>query len=156
MQEVLVEDCEGSGNSAPATSEGVFTCPGQIVWRRSDWPSPVASFNDMSTERIRTQVQDKWLSWVRVDLPELVLERSAALLLLQGIQLTQLLIPNHSVEVGATRTQLAHLILRVDPWEMWRPIPKLTNLVLAKLGEVPLGISPTEVLAALVSDSAPA
>lgn len=104
--------------------------------------------------RWRTLVHDKWLSWVRIDIPELVLERGAALLLLQGIQLTQLLIPNHTVELGETRVQLAHLILRVDPWEMWRPVSVLTNLVLAQLGEVPPGISPTEVLAALAADSA--
>lgn len=106
--------------------------------------------------RWRTHVHGKWLSWMRIDIPELVLERGAALLLLQGMQLTQLLIPNHSVELGETRTQLAHLILRVDPWEMWRPVATLTNLVLAQLGEVPPGISPTELLAALASDSAPA
>jgi hypothetical protein len=105
---------------------------------------------------MRARVHDKWLAWVRIDIPELVLERSAALLLLQGMQLTQLLIPNHSVELGETRTQLGHLILRVDPWQVWRPVPVLANLVLAQLGEVPPGLSPTEVLAALVSDSAPA
>lgn len=156
MQEVLAEDRAGAGAAAPATTEGLFKSPGQIIWRRSDWPNPVASFSNMSTESMRAHVNGKWLSWVRIDIPELVLERGAALLLLQGKSLSQLLIPNHSVELGETHVQLAHLLLRVDPWEPWRPVSRLTGLVMAQLGEVPAGISPTEMLAALISDSTPA
>jgi len=156
MQEVLAQDHQGARATAPATAEGLFKSPGQVIWRRSDWPNPVASFDFMQTAAMRANVQGKWLSWMRVDIPELVLERTTALLLLQGKSLSQLLIPNHSVELGETRVQLAHLLLRVDPWEPWRPVSRLTGLVLAQLGEVPAGISPTELLAALVSDSAPA
>lgn len=156
MQETHDANYEGAGGATSTTAEGLFKCPGQVVWKRSDAVYPIASFNLMSTRHMRARVADKWMSWIKVDIPELELERASALLLLQGMSLTQLLIPNHTVEMGETRLQLAHLILRVDPWEMWRPPPKLTGLVLAQLGAVPPGVSPTALLAALVSDSAPA
>lgn len=154
MQTLQDADHASAGAAAAARAGGLFESAGQIVWRRSDWPRPVASFNVLQTTQRRTQVRDKWVDWVQVEIPELLLERSAALLLLQGERLSQLLIPNHSIEVGGTRMSIAHLLLRVDPWEVWRPAPCLTGLMLAQLGSVPTGIAPTELLAALASDSA--
>jgi hypothetical protein len=135
-----------------------FKSPGGLTWYRSDWPSPVATFNDLSSVAMSSPVRSEWVQWNRIEIPELLLERAAALLMLQGMKLSQLLIPNHSVgctdpSVGDRRVQLAHLILRVDPWDVARPVPRLTGLVLANLGPVPRGIQPTELLAALAADS---
>lgn len=157
VQEVLTGDHAGSGAAAPSAASRLFKSPGTLSWQRRDWPSPLGSFDNINFARKRTEVGHRWVTWVRVDIPELLLARGASLLLLQGQSLSQLLIPNHElVYEGGGVSHVAHLILRVDPWRLWEPVPRLTGLVLAKLGEVPKGIPPTELLAALASDSAPA
>lgn len=135
----------------------LFKSPGTLTWCRRDWTQPVGSLDVLNAEARRGQVRQGWFSWTRVHIPELLIERQAALLLLQGEHLTSLLIPNHELVDPQGRTyQLAHLILRVDPWEPWRAPSRLTNLVLAQLEQAPAGTPPTELLAALAADSAPA
>lgn len=155
MQTVHTDGHEGAGESIAGTSRGLFKSPGALIWRRRDWPSPVASLNAISVKSLRSQVRQKWFDWNLVAVPELMLERNAALLLLQGQSLSQVLIPNHELVDAEGRTyQLAHLLLRVEPWTVWLPQPRLTGLVLAELGPLPAGINPTELLATLAADSA--
>lgn len=162
MQTTFSGDQQSATAARASASDRLFKNPGGLTWYRSDWSSPLGKFNELNAAVKSSLVGDHWVEWNWIEIPELLLERSAALLLLQGMPLSQLLIPNHMVgytldpAVGELRDQLAHLILRVDPWEVWRPTPRLTGLVLAKLGEVPRGVTPTELLAALASDSAPA
>ena len=159
MQTSLAGDSRSPAAARASTSEGLFKSPGGLIWYRSDWPRPVASFNEVSTVALSSPVRGEWVQWTRIEIPELLLERAAALLMLQGMPLSQLLIPNHSIGYRPTpdaeevRMQLAHLLLRVDPWDVTRAVPRLTGLVLAQLGKLPLGLQPTEVLAALAADS---
>lgn len=154
MQEVHAQNFEGTGASVAAAAEGLFESPGALVWRRKDWAEPVGSCSVVDLTHKRTKAAGRWVSWARVSIPELTLERGAALLLLQGQSLSRVLIPNHELVAPSGTYQVAHLLLRVDPWELWRPVPRLTGLVLARLGEVPMGIPPTELLASLAADSA--
>lgn len=156
VQEVHAQDYEGPGSSASASARWLFKSPGALIWNRRDWQHPLGSLSTLNAEAKRSQVQRRWFDWTLIEIPELVLERSAALLLLQGQRLTDLLIPNHELIDPQGRTyQVAHLLLRVDPWEAWRAVPRLTGLVLAQLGPLPAGISPTELLATLATESAP-
>lgn len=154
MQTILAEGDASADGSGPSCTKGVFASPGEVIWYRSDWASPVASFSDVKVTRTRSKIRDRWVHWACVRIPELNLERTAALQLLQGMSTTQLLIPNHYVLFGEHRQQLAHQVIRVDSWEFWRPVPRLTGLVLANLADVPRGVHPTEVLASLAADSA--
>ena len=96
----------------------------------------------------------KILGWSRVRIDSLWLSRKSALLLLQGMPLGKLLIPNHELRhAGASPAPAGHVLLRVDSWEVWRSQPVLTNLVLANLGKIPDELDPKEVLGALASDS---
>ncbi len=157
VQEVLADDHEGSGVTRAATAHWLFAPSGALIWRRRDWPLPVGSLDELDVVARRSQVRGSWFDWSLVRVPELRLERGAALLLLQGQRLSDLLIPNHElVEPSGRAEQLAHVLLRVDPWEVWRAAPRLTGLVLARLGSLPLGVPPTELLATLAMDSAPA
>ena len=156
MQEVHARSADGADATGSATASGLFKSPGALIWRRRDWQDPVGSFATINIEARRAEVRSSWFDWNFIEIPELLLERQAALLLLQGQRLSDLLIPNHEVvDPMGTTHQVAHLILRVDPWKMYQPVPKLTGLVLARLGALPLGVPPTEVLSALVSSSAP-
>lgn len=159
MQTSLAGDSRSPAATRSSATERLFAYPGNLIWYRSDWPSPVASFNEINATSRRSPVRGEWVRWSRIEIPELLLERAAALLLLQGMKLSQLLIPNHSIGYRPTpgadevRTQLAHLVLRTNPWDSTGPVPRLTGLVLAQLGPVPRGIQPTELLAALATDS---
>ncbi len=157
MQAVHTDGHEGSGEAITHGAGGLFANPRALIWRRRDWPHAVASLNALHAQARRSHVQGKWFDWTLIQIPELLLERGAALLLLQGQSLSQLLIPNHElVDLEGRTYQVAHLLLRVDPWEAWRAQPRLTGLVLVRLGPLPAGINPTELLATLAQDSASA
>ena len=156
MQEVLAGDHESAGAATASAAQRLFQSPGTLIWQRKDWPNPIGSLSTLHTTAKRSSVRGLWFDWNRIDIPELVLERHAAILLLQGQSLSQLLIPNHELVYNGKAFSIAHLILRTDPWQLWQPVPRLTGLVLAQLGELPRGIPPTELLATLAADSAPA
>lgn len=156
MQKVHARSANGANTAGAAPVSGLFESPGALSWCRRDWQEPVGFFDTVNVEARRAEVRGSWFDWSFIEIPELRLGRQAALLLLQGQRLSDLLIPNHEVIHPMGRTQIAHLILRVDPWKMYQPVPRLTGLVLARLGQLPLGAPPTEVLAALASSSAPA
>lgn len=137
------------------TCEGFRQSANDIVWHRRDWgQNPVGHLNTIETERRTSVVRDLKFSWIAIQVPKLRLTQRSALLLLQGQALSSILIPNHFIKFQATETQLGHVLLRVDPWKYWLSVPELTGLLIAKLGEIPDGISSSEALAALVQDSA--
>ncbi len=156
MQTILAEDHASADAAGPSSAKGLFSHPGEMIWHRRDWAAPVGSLSNISIVRTRSKVRDRWVSWACVRIAEFMLERNAALQLLQGMSPTQLLIPNHYVLFDGKQHQLAHQVIRIDRWEFWQPVPRLTGLVLANLGDVPRGVHPTELLAALATDSAPA
>ncbi len=156
VQEVLAENHEGSATTGAEAPQRLFKNPGIARWLRADWASPVGTLRDVVVTIKRSKVSQGWLTWRLVHIPEFLLERRAALLLLQGQRLSDILIPNHQLDIGLGQVPfpIAHQILRVDPFEAWRPVPRLTNLALAYLEDVPAGARPTEVLAVLATDSA--
>lgn len=150
----------GSSNSATpeaaSPSQGIFLSSNEIVWARRDWATPVGLFPLADWTRRTTVVGSSLLTWVRIAVAQLWLGHRATVLLLQGMPLSQLLIPNHEWRIEGCEKpfEVGHLVLRVDSWEYWRPRPVLTNLVLASLGDIPAELSAAEVLGALAADSA--
>lgn len=143
---------------ASAADQGILVSPGEIRWTRLDWAQPVGAFVNCTTTPRTSRVLDSVLEWNAVCIDELWLSHKAALLLLQGAKLSDVLVPNHRIVhpmLGAS-LQIAHVVLRVDPWQYWLPRPVLRNLMVATLGPIPLGLSSSEVLAALAFDSASA
>jgi hypothetical protein len=150
----------GSSLSAAAASansaEGFQQSSNEIVWARRDWAFPLGSFHAVKSVRRTATVGTTTFDWVRIFIPQLFLGHRAAILLLQGMSLTKLLIPNHEWRVSECEWpfEIGHLVLRVDSWEYWRQRPVLTNLVLAGLGEIPAELSAVDVLGTLAADSA--
>jgi hypothetical protein len=136
----------GGGPYRPiaASPEGVLEGPQRIALRRTDWIEPVGYFDSVSQERFSTGLLD----WARVDIPEFRLSRMASILLLQGKKLGDILVPNHYVQVEGSEggAPLFHLLVKVDQWKYWEPPPRLTNMVLASLLEVPEELSPHKAL----------
>lgn len=151
---------DGSSHDAGAASnteaEGILQSSNEIVWARRDWDKPLGVFHSATSVRRTSSVGGASFHWVRIRIPELLLGHRATILLLQGMSLSKLLIPNHEWQLAGTETrvELGHIVLRVDPWEYWRPRPTLTGLVIASLGEIPAELLAADVLAALAADSA--
>lgn len=158
LQASVTESNESTDASPVALCEGFCSASGEVILERTDWAAPVGFFTELRTKRIRSSVRGFYFDWVRVDLPRLRLAHKAALLLLQGQTLSAILIPNHRVVAtwlgsGETHHTLGHVLLRCDPWQYYLAVPALTGVTIAKLGEIPDGISSAEVLAVLAQDS---
>jgi hypothetical protein len=163
MSELQEGDVEGDRLTATAASaicKGFCPSPGEVTWARTDWDSPVGFFSAMHVSNRRSVVRDMPFDWARVDFPRLRLAHKAALFLLQGQSLSAILIPNHQLRLapeagaGSAVYTAGHVLLRCDPWDYTLAVPELTRVVVAKLGEIPDGVSSSEVLAALAHDSA--
>lgn len=155
-----LQESDASSDSLPTAEpvtrcEGLYPVAGEVVWERSDWESPVGFFNIMNVVRKRSKTREHFIDWACVKFPRIRLAHKAALLLLQGQALSTILIPNHVLRVPQNDSQYTagHVLLRCNPWDFTLAVPELTGVVVAKLGEIPDGISSAEVLAALVHDS---
>lgn len=126
------------------------------VWRRRDWLDPVGRFYVSCQYNVETSFSEGVLEAELITIPELHLGHQAALLLLQGQRLSDILIPNNYIaqvdNAGGERElhPLAHLVLNVDPWVVHEAPPVLRNLRLAQLVQIPDGVAPDRILAALV------
>jgi hypothetical protein len=155
LQESVTRSDGDAREAQAASAQGLGESPDRIVWGRSDWAKPVGYFNETQFRRVHSKVRGFTFSWELVRIPEFWLEHRAAVLLLQGRALTALLIPNQKIQIPSAPPHafFAHVLLRVDPWEYWQPAPKLTNLVFARLGDLPIELSSAEVLAELAERS---
>lgn len=156
LQESLPESHSSPGATYSAAGERLGEGTHKVTWGRADWAHPVGYFDEVITARKFSTLRGISFTWELVHLPLFWLEHRTAILLLQGQPLTALLIPNQSVctPQGSEMRQFAHVLLRADPWEYWRSAPQLTNLKFARLGEIPAGLSSSEVLAELAERSA--
>jgi hypothetical protein len=142
--------------ASPAAPEGLLEGAGEIDWYRTDWGRSAGTITSFSFTRRTYECGSLSFIWGLVEIPVLHLEHKAALLLLQGQKLTDILIPNHELRQGAQRLAgpIGHVLLRVDPWKYWQSRPTLTGLKLAYLREIPDELAPAEVLGILVAGSA--
>lgn len=148
--------CSHSPGTAPAySSERVLCHPDEVVWHRRDWGQPVGAFMHMTSRHVISHVRDVPVNWLRISVAELWLGHRATLLLLQGEPLSNILMPGHELRHSTVQSvPVGHLLLRVDPWEYWRPRSVLTGLVFANLyEELQKGLAPMEVIGALAADS---
>lgn len=151
LQKSIVSDRGRAAAASPEAPQGVCEYTGEIAWRRADWELPVGYLAMLSNELMVSSVAGLSFTWHVTRVPYFRLEHKTSLLLLQGKALSSLLIPNHTV----FGNPVAHVLLRVDPWKYWSSVPALTGLVLAKLGDVPDGISSDDVLSELIRSTAP-
>lgn len=145
--------------TSPPSAQGLLPHTDLLSWERTDWARPVGSFAHIVAMRKTSTVGNVSFSWVLTKISHLWLGHLAAMHLLQGMPLNELLIPNHVLRGSHMPPELdhpaqaGHLVLRVDPWQCWRPRPVLTGLVLAVLPDEIAGLSTEEVLGALATDS---
>lgn len=148
--------CSHSPGAAPAySSERVLCHPDEVVWHRRDWGQPVGAFMHMTSRHVVSYVRDVQIDWLRIHVAELWLGHRATLMLLQGEALSKILMPGHVLRHPLVHElPVGHVLLRVDPWEYWRPRPVLTGLVFANLyTDLQGSLEPMEVLGALAADS---
>jgi hypothetical protein len=140
LQDVHDDDPNGSGAEAASGTEGVREDPHEIVWWRHDWNEPVGFIKNIRILRCVTPViPGHEVVWDRLDIDEMRLGHKAAMLVLQGMGLTTMLVPNSALR-GATipfGSPVAHLVLNRDDWAPYSSPPKLTGLVMAKLIATP-------------------
>lgn len=131
-----------------------------LSWNRLDWNVPVGAFSDFKSCRHELEVEGVALVWWSFTIAEFYLGHRAAMFLLQGQRLSDLLLPSHCVSRATADGSVTHygevgqLLLRVDPWEYWRPRPALTGLRLATVEAVPSGLAYEKVVGALAAASA--
>jgi len=156
LQTLLDENTSRASARSPSTPEGILEGAGEIEWYRTDWGRAAGTMPSYSMRRIAHASRSISFFWDLVEIPELYLCHKAALLLLQGQKLSSILIPNHELRRGVYRSgdPVAHVLLRVDPWDYCLPSPVLTGLKLAHLSEIPEELAPMEVLEILVAGSA--
>lgn len=158
LQTVLAGDHEVSGAPASAAAEGLFANPGGMIWLRHDWAGPVGSCAEVNFMPRVSRVGELDLEWTCIELPEFFLSHRAALLLLQGMSLSKILLPNHyliaNTEDGVLNLRTrADLVLRIDRWRAARAVPALQGLVLAVLPPRAAALDQQALLSALVAGS---
>lgn len=165
MQKIQDAGDGGALSSDPAEAPGLYESADRVTWERSDWLEPVGYLYQLDFEVflfewtasgfVRRHVPYETridLDVTIVSIPRLRLTHRAALLLLQGHGLSNILIPNHRLRADDDTeiTKLVHMVVKVDPWSPYSPPPVLTNLKLAALNKVPPDVTPETVLATLV------
>jgi hypothetical protein len=158
LQTVHAGDHAVAGATASAEAEGLFANPGGMIWLRHDWAGPVGSCAEINFMPRSSRVGELELEWTCVELPEFWLSHRAALLLLQGMSLSKILLPNHYLiahtEDGVMNLRTrADLVLRVERWQAARAVPALQGLVLALLPTSAASLDQASLLSALVAGS---
>lgn len=118
------------------STSGLFQDTYRVAWGRRDWKSLVGMLDDFQHVRY---THDGYV-WQMAKIPRLRLSHTASMFLLQGMQLKHLLLPNYYVQVSSgsiTDAPWGDVLLRVDPWDFRKPIPELTNLVVADFLSIP-------------------
>lgn len=115
------------------SASGLFAGTDHLAWCRRDWRGPVGTFDCLVEERHREVLEGEHYLWTLHKIPRLTLSHTAALFLLQGMQLKHLLLSNYFVRrcnVPDLEFDMGDVLLRVDPWDYRRAVPVLTNLSL--------------------------
>lgn len=158
LQESVPTRHVSPGEAGASAGEGLRESAYRMIWGRVDWARPVGYWRNEKSLRMTSTIRGLFFTWTLLRINKFWLEHRTALLLLQGRPLTALLIPNQSIRTEWNPAHppvhdFAHVLLRTDPWEFWQSAPALTNLVLAKLDDIPAGLSSAEVLAELAERS---
>ncbi len=155
MQKVQDDDPHRPAGEATSGTAWVGQGPeGVARWTRRDWATAVGWLPKVSFTLREQETSFGLLSWTRVEIPEFYLGHRASLLLLQGLKLGDLLVPNHELLTPEGEVlQVAHLFLGVDPWIPYEVPVVLRNLKLASLDALPLGLESPAVLDILVRDA---
>lgn len=146
------------GSPSPTThsfSSGIRPGTGEVnnlIWSRSDWPEPVGCARSCL---ITTHSEEALgLTWDNLRFSDFFLSHRAALFILQGMKLSDLLIPNHILtDRRGSESPAAHFVMMA----LWAPElspPILRNLILSKVvrGE---GLSRDQILGEIVKTTFP-
>lgn len=116
-------------------------------------PKPLAYFMDFTDEMHVKRWNGTEFAFQLFRFPQLQLGHTAALLVLQGQKLSDLLVPNHFiVEPGeAAGEPWGHLIVHHARWAPWGSPPTLYDVTLANILPVPDAVPDAEVLSAIVA-----
>lgn len=156
MQAIQDAGAYGATPSDAANAEGVLLDPDDMTWLRRDWPVPVGTFSKFTVEEHRTEVEGHLLHWWAFEVGALHLGHRAAMYLLQGLSLSNLLLPSHYIQRadGTFYGEVGQLVLRVDPWNYRLPRPVVTGLIVVTVEPPPQDFAPEKVLEVLVAATA--
>ena len=153
MQAVQDNGNERSGNATTTAPEGLYEDPDGIVWGRTDWDTPVGVCSRISIVPRSVRIDGFVFYWRRVHVASLRLSHKAALFLLQGVGLSDLLLPNHRISWAGGSVEMPYrLLLKSERFQPWEPLPSLSGLIFASFDNVPENVDQNCVLDALVKD----
>jgi hypothetical protein len=150
----------GSNSTAftdAATAQRILHDTDNMMWSRKDWNVPVGTFSAFQTKQHDTSVEGHLLRWWSFKVDRLHLSHRATMYLLQGISLSNLLLPSHYIQKmdgSEVFGEVGQLVLRVDPWNYWLPRPVVTGLTVVTVELPPRELALEKVLEALVAASA--
>lgn len=152
---------DAGSNSTTATGAAatrrVLHDTDNMTWGRRDWNVPVGTFSSFAVVQHDSLVDGYSLRWWSFKVDRLHLSHRAALHLLQGVSLSNLLLPSHYIQRldgSESFGEVGQLVLRVDPWNYWLPRPVVTGLIVATVELPPQELALEKVLEALVAASA--
>jgi hypothetical protein len=119
-----------------------------LPWKRLDWDVPVGLVRTPPQYIPITDTwQDQTINWELVKIDALELSHRSVMWLLQGRQLSSLLIPNMDLD-----GRQFHIVLG-STWDPWRAPPSILNLKLARLGDIPDSIPDQKILELLAQQA---
>lgn len=153
------QDASSNGTSftGAATAQRILHDTDNMMWSRRDWDVPVGTFAAFRTVQHDSVVEGHLLRWWSFRVEKLHVSHRAAMYLLQGLSLSDLLLPSHYVQRADGSEvfgEVGQLVLRVDPWNYWLPRPVVTGLTVATVELPPPELALEKVLEALVAASA--
>lgn len=152
MQENADEGRQPAGGEGTHPSRGFHRDPEEITLWSPGWGSIPATAPWFVTSAVETPAGETKFSWTRVDIPELKLSAAAAMLVLQGAPIqTTLFGPEAAFfykDEGGFYGPFIYLAGEFVPHA-----GLLKEVVLAKIENVPDGLSTEQVLGALVKEA---
>ena len=123
-----------------------------IEVRRPGWPHPIGKASSPDHDP-RNPRQRGPIHYDRVELTGFLLSHAATIFLLQGASLRQLFTDVVLVRPPGFAREDHHYysVVFAEPPMLWRPPPMISRVVLARLIERPVDMSPEDVLSELFS-----
>ena len=124
----------------------------KIELRAPGWLNPYAFADDYRLTPIVSDINGVQYAWDRWDFPSLQLSPQAGLLLVQGMKL-QKIFDRAIIQVDTSSHYMDHsgpfLFVKGD-YRPYNAPPRITGVVLAGLGDVPISLSAEQVVGAVV------
>lgn len=130
--------------------------PGEIAhWMRADWAEPIGYFLKRTLLNRTAKTSHGDLKWSRVAIPTLYLNHRAAISLIQGMDLSRLLLERHYFLFPTGQHEYycsSGILVNSSPWRPYKLPLVLDDIIFTFITEKPEGLSDYAALDFLISD----